>query len=388
MDEVAAEVAGPTRARQHERGDFEVGAHRSRRRLWCAGGLALLLVVAGGLADAAGAFAGSDTARGPGSNPYHTGTAIVRFRSLVSQTQLQATLAEAGSYTVVNQAQGTITALPSVGTVVRRGQALYWVDGSPVALLYGPMPAWRDLAEGVTGADVAELNANLVKLGYATATGLDGDPDYFSAATAAALEELQAHLGVTVTGTLTPGQVVFLPTAVLITSLGQGVETGGQAAPGSVVLSASSTRRLVTIALDPSLQGEVKTGEKVSIMLPTGRATPGVVSSVASVATPAAGNADASITVQVVPIRPAALGHLEQAPVQVTITTASVDRALVVPVNALLAQASGEYAVEVAGRRGHHLVPVSTGLFDDAAGLVQVSGRGLAAGQRVVVPSV
>ena len=388
MDEVAAEVAGPTRARQHERGEFEVGAHRSRRRLWCAGGLALLLVVAGGLADAAGAFAGSDTARGPGSNPYHTGTAIVRFRSLVSQTQLQATLAEAGSYTVVNQAQGTITALPSVGTVVRRGQALYWVDGSPVALLYGPMPAWRDLAEGVTGADVAELNANLVKLGYATATGLDADPDYFSAATAAALEELQAHLGVTVTGTLTPGQVVFLPTAALITSLGQGVETGGQAAPGSVVLSASSTRRLVTIALDPSLQGEVKAGEKVSITLPTGRTTPGVVSSVASVATPAAGNADASITVQVVPIRPAALGHLEQAPVQVTITTASVDRTLVVPVNALLAQASGEYAVEVAGRRGHHLVPVSTGLFDDAAGLVQVSGRGLAAGQRVVVPSV
>ena len=34
-----------------------------------------------------------------------------------------------------------------------------------------------------------------------------------------------------------------------------------------------------------------------------------------------------------------------------------------------------------------HLVPVSLGLFDDADGLVQVSGSGLAAGQRVVVPS-
>jgi hypothetical protein len=387
MDDVAAEVAGPTQARQHERGEPELGAHRSRRRLWCAGGLALM-VVAGGLAEAAGAFAGSGPVSAADGNPYHTGTAIVRLRSLVSQTQLQATLAEAGSYTVVNQAQGTITALPSVGTVVRRGQALYWVDGSPVALLYGPMPAWRDLAEGVTGADVGELNANLVKLGYASATDLDADSDYFSAATVAALEELQAHLGVAVTGMLPLGQVVFLPTAALITSLGQGVDTGGQAAPGSVVLSASSTRRLVTIALDPSLQGEVKTGEKVSIMLPTGRATPGVVSSVASVATPAAGNADGGITVQVVPTRPAALGHLEQAPVQVTITTASVDRALVVPVDALVAHANGEYAVEVAGRRGHHLVPVSIGLFDDAAGLVQVSGRGLAAGQRVVVPSI
>jgi hypothetical protein len=29
---------------------------------------------------------------------------------------------------------------------------------------------------------------------------------------------------------------------------------------------------------------------------------------------------------------------------------------------------------------------VNLGLFDDAAGMVQVSGTGLAAGQRVVVP--
>jgi hypothetical protein len=36
----------------------------------------------------------------------------------------------------------------------------------------------------------------------------------------------------------------------------------------------------------------------------------------------------------------------------------------------------------------HHLVAVTTGLFDDADGLVQVSGPGSAAGQRVVVPGV
>jgi hypothetical protein len=33
-------------------------------------------------------------------------------------------------------------------------------------------------------------------------------------------------------------------------------------------------------------------------------------------------------------------------------------------------------------------VPVSLGLFDDADGLVQVSGSTLAAGQRVVVPAL
>ena len=45
--------------------------------------------------------------------------------------------------------------------------------------------------------------------------------------------------------------------------------------------------------------------------------------------------------------------------------------------------------MEVVGASGtHHLVPVSVGMFDNAAGLVQVSGPGLAVGQHVVVPSL
>jgi hypothetical protein len=54
----------------------------------------------------------------------------------------------------------------------------------------------------------------------------------------------------------------------------------------------------------------------------------------------------------------------------------------------LLALAGGGYAVEVVDAGGlHHLVPVTLGIFDDASGHVQVSGAGLGAGQRVVVPS-
>lgn len=256
-----------------------------------------------------------------------------------------------------------------------------------MVLLYGSVPAWRDLTEGMSGTDVAELNSDLAQLGYATAAELGAGSDYFSVGTAIALDRLQTHLGVTATGTLALGQAVFLPTAALITGLGQGVVTGGQAMPGAVLLSASSTRRLVTIALDPSMQSEVQTGDKVSITLPSGQVTPGKVSSVAAVGTASAGGSGDTITVQVTPTRPDALGRLEQAPVQVTITTASVSGALVVPVDALLAQADGSYAVEVAAANGRRLVPVSTGLFDDAAGLVQVTGQGLAAGQRVVVPS-
>jgi hypothetical protein len=69
----------------------------------------------------------------------------------------------------------------------------------------------------------------------------------------------------------------------------------------------------------------------------------------------------------------------------VAITNQTVHNVLAVPVTALLALPGGGYAVEVAAAGGaHRLVRVIPGLFDDAAGLVQVSGSGLAAGQRVV----
>jgi hypothetical protein len=72
--------------------------------------------------------------------------------------------------------------------------------------------------------------------------------------------------------------------------------------------------------------------------------------------------------------------------VNVSITTESVQNALAVPIDALLALAGGGYAIEVAEGRVHRLEAVSLGLFDDAEGLVQVSGQGVSAGQRVVVP--
>jgi multidrug efflux pump subunit AcrA (membrane-fusion protein) len=73
--------------------------------------------------------------------------------------------------------------------------------------------------------------------------------------------------------------------------------------------------------------------------------------------------------------------------VEVAITDRTVRNVLAVPVDALLARAAGGYAVEVVASDGtHQLVRVSLGLFDDAAGKVQASGPGLAAGQRVVVP--
>jgi hypothetical protein len=342
--------------------------------------------------------AGRSSGAGVVGNTYPTSTATVTERSLSSQTQVQGTVGEAGAYTVVNQAQGIITALPAAGQVVRQGQVLYRVSGSPVVLLYGPVPAYRDLSEGLTGPDVAELNADLVRLGYAASADLGPRLgwDYFSAETGYAVQRLQARLTVPQTGVLTLGQVVFLPTAVQITVVGPSAVLGGPAMPGSELMSASSTTPVVTIALDTALQTEVHAGERVAITLPGNQVTSGVVAHVSKVATTSGssgssggsdGSSSPTIAVEVTLTDPKAASGLTQAPVEVTITTGSVSHALVVPVDALLALANRGYAVEVTAADGsHHLVPVSLGLFDDANGLVQVSGTGLTAGQHVVVP--
>ncbi len=367
---------------------------RRHRWRWVVGTVAVL-------AAAGVAIAITDPFRGRGpanagvtDNAAATTLATVARRSLTAETQVTGTLEYAGSYGVVNQARGTITALPAVGQFIRQGQVLYRVDGVPVVLLYGSTPAYRALAEGATAADVSgpdvrQLNADLVALGYADSADLDPTSDEFSWATKAAVERLQAHFGLTETGKLAPGQVVFLPTALRVTEIP--ATLGSAAPPGATVLRATSTRRDVTINLSADQQSTVKAGDKVTITLPDNRTTPGRVSSVGTVATtPTGGGSDSTptIAVDVALTHPTASGGWDKAPVLVSITTASVKNALVVPVTALVALAGGGYAVEVVGGDGvHQLVAVSLGLFDDAHGLVQVTGAGLRLGQRVVVPT-
>ncbi len=310
---------------------------------------------------------------------------MVTRQSLSSQTEVGATLGYAGSYSVIGQGQGTITWLPAAGRVIGEGGVLYRTDNAvPVFLLYGTVPAWRTLSEGLTGQDVHQLNRDLVRMRYATSAELGpvSGWDYFSAETAYALELLQAHLGLPVTGSLPLGQAVFEPAALRVATVSASL---GSAA-GGPVFTATTTAPVITVNLPADQQAEVKAGDQVTITLPDGAATPGWVSSVGSVAS--GSGSSATVTVRVALTDPKAAGGLDQAPVEVAITTGSVSNVLVVPVDVLLARSSGGYAVEVRGPGGHHLVPVTPGLFDDAAGLVQVTSTGLTAGQHVVVPAI
>ncbi len=375
-----------------------------------AAGAGLIAVAAvGGVLVVSGSRQAAAAAR---QSPAHT--AQVEKRTLSAMFSQPGTLtyrarSDGSPYSVIDQARGTYTKLPAAGQVISKGHVLYRVNDGPVVLLYGATPAYRTLSAGATGPDVSELNADLVALGYATSAQLHPGSAFFGSATTTALQKLQAALGVTQSGKLTLGHAVFEPTAVRVTAVS--VQLGGIAQPGQTVLQGTSTTRQVNVALDAAQQTDVAVGDKVSITLPNNQASPGVVSSVGTVATcpsssgssgsssgaapsgtdscssGGAGSSTPTINVGVAPTDPAATGTWDQAPVQVGITTGRVRGALVVPVTALLARSGGGYAVEVVGAGArNHLVPVSLGLFDDADGLVQVTGAGLAAGQSVVVP--
>jgi hypothetical protein len=305
----------------------------------------------------------------------------------------QQALAAAESSSLPYSSPASFTMLPAAGAVIRRGQVLYEVNGYPTLLLYGGTPAWRRFAPGMSsGSDVAELNASLDALGYGAGPGTA-----FTDTSERAIELLQRAHGLAETGTLPLGAVAFEPAAVRVTSV---TPTPGQAVQPGPVMTLSSTRQDVSIPLDVSQQTSVRVGDRVLVTLPDSSTTPGVVSSVGRVATAppssqgdssggsGGGTATPTIEVDVRLLHPAAAGSLDEAPVSVSITTASVRNALAVPVNALVALAGGGYAVEeVAADGSHRLVAVRPGLFDDQAGAVQVTGRGLAAGQRVVVPA-
>lgn len=187
------------------------GPRRSRRRR----ALVVVLLLAGVLI-AAGAVGLALSGGGKSVSKAQpavlgTGTATVERRDLVATDTEPGTLGYADERSVVNRLTGTITYLPAEGALVHPGHRLYAVDGKPVLLMDGGIPAYRDLSiNSSDGGDVQELERNLVALGFDPNRAIVVD-DHFDIATTAAVERLQAHWGLPQTGMVELGRVVFLP---------------------------------------------------------------------------------------------------------------------------------------------------------------------------------
>jgi peptidoglycan hydrolase-like protein with peptidoglycan-binding domain len=336
------------------------------------------------------AVRGGQAPAGPPAAPPVTVATVVRT-GLTATVLTSGTLGYAATDPVVNQLAGTYTALPAPGQAIRPGQDLYRVDNLPVVLMRGGTPAWRAFTPGMTGGpDVTELQRNLIALGYAA--GLLAAPTgQYDALTEDAVFRWQQAAGYPVTGEIDLGQVDFLPAGIIVGGLNQA--PGQPASPGQVPYQVTASSRIVTVPLGSDLPA-VTTGEAVSIVLPSGAATPGTITAIGPVPPTGAtsgssgsgtssGSSGTSMQLTITPGHPAATGTGQDVAVQVSLVTQSVRNVLAVPIAALLALADGGYGVQVVSPKGNdYLVGVTTGLFADT--LVQVSGPGIRAGMKVV----
>jgi peptidoglycan hydrolase-like protein with peptidoglycan-binding domain len=267
------------------------------------------------------------------------GSAAVERRDLIDRQDVDGTLGYAGTQTAAAPSAGTITRLRPEGATVTRGRSLLSIDAKATGwVLYGTRPMYRDLGPGVTdGSDVRQLESNLAALGYDPGT-VDAD---WTWQTTAAVKAFQKDRGLTENGTL---------------------------------------RRTDVIVSDgPARVGAHKAA--VTVTLPDGRTVSGTITKVGTVATPGQNGAAPTVPLDVA-LRSRRHGRLDGAPVTLSLAIGKTKNALAVPVTALVATGPSAYAVELAGSR--RLVRVTLGA--SANGWTQVTGAGLTAGTRVVVP--
>ena len=327
-----------------------------------------------------------------------TGTGRVERRTLAEHLTSSGTIGYAGETAVLARLSGTVTALPAIGDVVHRGGRLYALDGEPVLLMYGAVPAYRTLAEGVTeGKDVEQLERNLAALGYEPGA-VDEE---FTGTTAAAVRAWQEDHGLEATGEVELGRVAFLRGPQRVTELevtlgealgggggGEGESEGEPEAPSTSVLRTSSTRRVVSVDLAADQQSIARRGQEVEVVLPGGAEVPGEVR--ALTATELSGGeegageeAEPGVEATVAVTGRHRIPALDGASVNVLFTEQVRKQVLSVPLTALIAIGGERFAVYVGEGSARRQIVVTPGLA--AAGYVEVEGKGLRPGMTVEV---
>jgi peptidoglycan hydrolase-like protein with peptidoglycan-binding domain len=352
--------------------------HRGRR-------IVVVVVVVGMVLVGGGAFWAYSAAADGGAASEHAQrfegvTEEIVRGDLQGSTTVSGTLRFASPHTIRAGRGGTVTALPSPGTVVTPGNSLYSVDNIPVLLLRGDLPAWRELSSGVDGPDVRQLQENLNALGYPV--DVDGK---FRWRTREAVKNWQKANGLESDGVLPFGSIVFSSGDIRIGNITASV--GDQVAPGGALFEGTSTSQIVDANIKLADQQLASLDAPVTVRLPGGAEMTGKIT---GVGTPTEVDGANNQKQTVIPIvitldDPAAAASFQQASVSVDIPSERREDVLSVPVGALIALSPESFGVEIVEPDGTtRQVPVTTGLF--AGGRVEISGDEITAGQKVVVP--
>ena len=312
-----------------------------------------------------------------------TATATVEKGDMVVTETLEGTLGYGSTRAITGTLSGTITSLPAKGAVVRRGQRLYSIDGQPIFLMYGKVPAYRTMTVGTEGADVRQLERNLVAMGYGEDLEVD---ETYTSYTASAVRDWQEDRDLGETGEIDLGSVIFQAGPVRVAD--HQTTIGAVLHSGQPVLTGSGLERVVTVDLPVEQRQLAETSAKVHVTLPDGHTVTGRVTSVGTVVETAGEGEEeeeSTVEVKIALTDPRTAGTLDEAPVDVTFESERHRGVLSVPVNALIALPEGGYGVVVVDVDGSRQVKVKLGVFAD--GRVEVSGTGVRAGMKVEVPA-
>ncbi|MDR1355914.1 MAG: hypothetical protein LBJ43_06665 [Propionibacteriaceae bacterium] len=291
-------------------------------------------------------------------------------------------------------APSIVTARPKVSqdTVVE-GDVLVEVSGRPIIALLGDVPAYRQLSSDVSGKDVAQLQAALVRLGllgeYAATNGR------FDWATSNAVKRLYEDRGYAAScmGSgvdVCLGEVVFVPLlpAAVGTIVGD-VGDNASSSDGGLMTLLTGVPQIDAVIPAGQEQG-VAVGQQVSLSDDVNRReATGVVATVgAFVGAGSAGEGSAAGYPISVTADEAVDSGWVGANVRLVISVTQTETAvLVVPWSAIQGASDGGYYVQVLSTTGTKTtVPVTTGLL--TAGFVEVmpvQDASLKAGDMVVV---
>lgn len=337
-------------------------------------------------------------------------TVAVTRQTLASTVTAQGTITYTGATpitltgTVGGAATQLITRAPSVGVTAGSGDRLLEVSGRPVFLLPGQVPMYRTLTDGLKGDDVRQLQQALTALGYGHL--LSGT---FDAATQIQVKRWYEHAGYEPQQdadkvTVPSGEILFLPT--LPVRVDTVTTRAGATATGQIGTVTNSTVNIQS-TLPTSDAQFVHAAMSATLTLPGGNTMAAKVDAIGKDAAPPptdTPNTDQQqgqqqqqqqqpqSTVDATPMRltaqdPAALAAYANKAVKIDIEIGKTNgEVLVVPVAAVATSQDGSTRVQVQRRDGQ-VGDVSVKLGLTANGLVEVSGPGLADGDRVVVGS-
>jgi peptidoglycan hydrolase-like protein with peptidoglycan-binding domain len=281
-----------------------------------------------------------------------------------------------------------------VGSQVTVGSVIVEVAGQPLFVFEGSEPAFRSLAPGESGSDVAQLQAGLESLGYSIGGDTSG---VFGAGTEGAVAAYFQAIGYPVPkisvgakadrGPMVPlAEIMFVPhlPATVVKVAGP----VGQEASGSLVTLSMGDPGIAG-QLSPGSAGLVRKNMDVTITDPaTGRSRRGYVRSVGQ-RTQTSGSISGGVYVPVTifsdsPLPTSMIGQ----DVALTIGAASsAGPVLAVPDAAVFARADGEtYVTKMTGPRSDVQVPVHVDLTGNGMVAITPAGRAtLVPGDQVVV---